>query len=44
VTLSATVTWAVSWVASDGQSGVLPNQSRTTTFDLTIEEAQAVTD
>ena len=44
VTLSATVTWAVSWAASDGQSGVLPNQSRTTTFDLTIEEAQAVTD
>jgi len=41
---AVTVTWSLSWTATDGQAGVLPAASRTSTFALTIEEAQAVTD
>jgi hypothetical protein len=44
VTVDVTVTWSLAWTASDGQAGTLPAVARTTTFDLTIEEAQAVTD
>jgi predicted NUDIX family NTP pyrophosphohydrolase len=43
-TVRATVEWGLRWTASDGQQGTLPTVARTTTFTLTIEEAQAVTD
>lgn len=43
-TVDATVEWTLSWTATNGQAGTLPPVSRTTTFTLTIEEAQAVTD
>lgn len=40
---SATTTWAVSWTASGGWGGGdLPDATRTTTFDLTAAERQAV--
>ncbi len=43
-TVDVTVDWALTWTATNGQSGTLPAASRTTTFTLRIEEAQAVTD
>jgi hypothetical protein len=39
---SATITWAVTWRASTGDTGVLADASRTTTFGLTVSERQAV--
>ncbi|HET6949134.1 MAG TPA: hypothetical protein VFI47_02100 [Acidimicrobiales bacterium] len=39
---SATMVWDVTWHASTGQTGVLAPASRTTTFDLTVAELQAV--
>ncbi|MCU1496859.1 MAG: putative secreted protein, partial [Acidimicrobiales bacterium] len=43
-TITATVHWTLSWTATNGQTGTLPDQHRTTTFTLTVEQAQAVTD
>ena len=43
-TVTATVDWELSWVASDGESGTLPPVAKTTTFDLDLDEGQAVTD
>lgn len=43
-TVDATVEWALTWTATNGQSGTLASLPRTTTFTLTIQEAQAVTD
>jgi hypothetical protein len=39
---TVTVTWSISWSASTGQSGVLPDASRTTAFSLHVVERQAV--
>jgi hypothetical protein len=39
---SVTVVWSVSWSASTGESGTLPDASRTTTFELDVTERQAV--
>lgn len=41
--IEATVVWTLAWTASDGQTGTLPSIERTTSFDLPVEEAQAVT-
>ncbi|CAN5494126.1 hypothetical protein BH10ACT1_BH10ACT1_35010 [soil metagenome] len=43
-TIDATVDWSLSWTATNGQVGTLPTVSRTTSFTLQLEEAQAVTD
>jgi hypothetical protein len=39
---SVTVVWGVTWSASTGESGTLPDASRTTTFELDVTERQAV--
>ena len=39
-----TVDWSLRWTATDGQSGTLPTLRRTTTFELTVHQAHAVTD
>jgi hypothetical protein len=39
---SATTTWSLAWEASTGETGTLPDVSRTTTFDLDVTERQAV--
>lgn len=39
---SVAVVWSVSWSASTGESGTLPDASRTTTFSLDVTERQAV--
>jgi hypothetical protein len=39
---SVTVTWSVDWTSSTGAGGVLADASRTTTFELTVTERQAV--
>jgi hypothetical protein len=39
---SVTVWWSVSWTATDGSSGVLPDAFRTSTFDLRVGEIQAL--
>jgi hypothetical protein len=39
---SATTTWSLAWEASSGETGTLPDVGRTTTFDLTVTERQAV--
>lgn len=43
-TIDATTTWALAWTATNGQAGTLPAIERTTTFTLTIQEGQSVTD
>lgn len=43
-TVTASVTWALTWTATNGQSGTLPAATRTTTFTLTVQQAQGVTD
>lgn len=43
-TATATVVWALSWVATNGQSGTLPSVTRQASVDLNIRQAQAVTD
>ena len=43
-TINATVDWNLTWTATNGQAGTLPTTTRTTTFTLTIHQAQAVTD
>lgn len=40
----ATVSWAVSWTATDGTSGDLGSLTRSTTLDVLVQEAQAVSD
>lgn len=39
---TVTMTWSVSWSASTGQAGVLPDASRSTAFSLAVTERQAV--
>jgi hypothetical protein len=39
---SAAITWSVAWTAGDWGGGTLPDATRTTTFDLTVTERQAV--
>lgn len=40
---SVTTTWAVEWTATGGWGGgTLPDATRTTTFDLTVDQLQAV--
>jgi hypothetical protein len=39
---SVTVTWSVSWSASTGEAGTLPDASRSAGFDLNVVERQAV--
>lgn len=41
-TATATVTWAVTWSASDGSTGSLADVSRTTQFPMNVAERQAV--
>lgn len=43
-TVDATVDWALTWTASNGQAGTLPIVSLTSTFTLTIQEGQSLTD
>jgi hypothetical protein len=38
----ATIVWTVSWTATNGQGGTLPNVQRSTEFPLTVEQRQAV--
>jgi hypothetical protein len=42
--VDVTVDWNLTWTATNGEAGTLPTVSRTTTFALTIQEAQALTD
>ena len=42
--VTAAISWHLTWTATNGQSGTLPNVTRTSTFTLTIQQAQAVTD
>ncbi len=42
--VEASVTWELSWTATNGQGGVLPDLVRTSSFPLRVQEAQAVTD
>ena len=42
--VDVSVDWQLAWTASNGTSGTLPTLRRTTHVDLTIREAQAVTD
>jgi hypothetical protein len=39
---SVTVVWSVSWSATTGESGTLPDASRTTGFSLDVAQRQAV--
>ena len=40
--VSVTVTWSVAWQASTGETGVLPDASRTASFGLAVGERQAI--
>jgi hypothetical protein len=40
---AATMVWSVSWAASTGATGSLGETSRTTRFDLRVEDLEAVT-
>jgi hypothetical protein len=40
--LTATVSYHVAWTATDGESGQLPDLTRTSTIAVTVHEAQAV--
>ena len=42
--IGASVAWHLTWAATNGQTGTLPAATRTTSFTLTIKQAQAVTD
>ncbi len=42
--VSATVTWAVTWTATDGDAGDLGNLTRTVDLDVLVQEAQAMSD
>ena len=39
---TATMWWSVQWQATDGSSGTLPAAFRSTTFDLRVDEIQAL--
>jgi len=41
-TVRATIVWTVTWAATNGQGGTLPNVQRSTEFPLTVEQRQAV--
>jgi hypothetical protein len=41
-TVTTTVVWAVTWEASNGEAGVLPDATRTASVDLVVGERQAV--
>lgn len=41
-TVTATVTWGLSWTSTTGQSGTLPDLERSSTFSLRVAEAQAL--
>jgi hypothetical protein len=41
-TATVTMVWSVSWSASTGESGTLPDATRSTTFELDVTERQAV--
>ncbi len=41
-TVLATIVWTVSWTATNGQGGTLPNVQRSTQFSLDVEQRQAV--
>jgi len=41
-TVLATMVWTVSWTATNGQGGTLPDVQRSTQFPLTVEQRQAV--
>ena len=41
---SARAAWTVTWSATNGTSGTLPDLIRTTTFPLQVRSAEAVTD
>ncbi|MEO6987601.1 MAG: hypothetical protein ABI239_03045, partial [Aquihabitans sp.] len=43
-TVEAIVDWELTWSATNGQTGTLPAVSRTSTFTINIEQAQAVLD
>lgn len=42
--VEVTVTWELSWTASNGEAGSLPVVERTTAFTLAVQEGRAVTD
>lgn len=42
-TVNVTVTWQLHWESTTGEAGSLPPVNRTTTYDTTITELQAVT-
>ena len=42
--VDATVDWELTWEASNGESGTLPEVERTSSFTIRVWEAQAVTD
>lgn len=42
--VDVTVDWALTWTATNGQTGILPGLPRTTTLTLPLQQAQAVTD
>ncbi|MFD8416905.1 hypothetical protein ACFV2Q_35090 [Streptomyces sp. NPDC059650] len=41
-TITATSTWAVEWVANTGETGTIPNTTRTSTTTARIGELQVV--
>jgi hypothetical protein len=41
-TVTTTVVWAVTWEATNGEAGVLPDATRTASVDLVVGERQAV--
>ena len=43
-TVESIVDWELTWSATNGQTGTLPAVSRTTTFTIDVEQAQAVVD
>lgn len=42
-TVGVTVTWLLHWEATSGEAGSLPSVDRTTTYEISITELQAVT-
>lgn len=42
--VDVTITWDLTWTATNGQAGALPGVDRTTTVILPLRQAQAVTD
>ncbi|MGI8756868.1 MAG: ATP/GTP-binding protein, partial [Acidimicrobiales bacterium] len=42
--VDVTISWDLTWTATNGQAGTLPAVDRTTTVTLPLRQAQAVTD